>query len=176
MSPRSGNIDPKVHEFVKKYLDEGQREIIVNYCNSKSISSAEMLNFIETIAKSFLDSYISNTNEVNESYMDIEKAMETLNYRDFRSVARWCKKNGVFIIEQGKRHLISKAEFLSSFHKPFMEHLRRTHKNWKEIFDGFIRGQISHLLSEIPDSKTMTRSYKPTSAEEKSFLSNLKNL
>jgi translation elongation factor EF-Ts len=143
MKSNEGHIEFKVEEFVRKSLEGSQRNAIIEYCNSKGHDSAEMLNYIETIANSLLDSYISDTNELNESFMNIEKAMEALNYKDFRSVVRWCKKNGVFIFEQGKRHLISKAEFLASFHKPFMEHLRSTHKNWKEIFEGFIKGQIS---------------------------------
>jgi len=176
MRKKEENIDQKLHEIISNQLPKERISDLVNYCTSNGANYSQMLNYIETIVKSLLDSYISTINQIPESYMEIEKAKQTLNYRDIRSVIQWCKKNGVFVFEQGKRLLVSKSEFLTSFHKPFVEHLKRSHENWQEMFEGFIRGEISNSLIIQQEQKVIAHSYSPKSDVEKSFLKKIKEI
>lgn len=80
------------------------------------------------------------------SYLTIEHLRLLLGYDDIRSVKLWCEKNGVFILKQGKARLVNGAEFMLTFYKPFIEHLKAKHGNWKERFHDYIEGNFQQFI------------------------------
>ncbi|MEZ4921888.1 MAG: hypothetical protein R2780_01840 [Crocinitomicaceae bacterium] len=107
--------------------------------------------------------------------MELTEIKEMLNYKDLRSVLKWCEKNAVFVFNQGNMQLVNRIEFLLAYHKPFMDHLQRTCKNWKEEFVKFVEGDLKGLLKD-QETKTPILRYKPKSNAEKSFLEKIKTL
>lgn len=155
-----------IKEFVSQLFENQYFGIIFDYCNSKSNKNDKIIEFMENYGLLLLETYFKKEVIENDKYLDLDEVKKSLNYKDLRSVAQWCKKNGVLIIEQGKRHLVSKIEFLTSFHKPLMEHLKTS-----------FTGEKSKLSTVGASKKTIsTKPYKPKSETEKSFLSTLKNL
>ncbi|MBI3133625.1 MAG: hypothetical protein HYZ14_03020 [Bacteroidetes bacterium] len=154
-----------IKKFVRQVIENEDFGIIFDCCNFKSNKNNKIIEFMEQFGILLLESYIKKTETVNEKYLDIEEVKKSLNYKDLRSVAQWCKKHGVFILEQGKRHLVSKLEFLASFHKPLMEHLKS------------IATVKPKLTTAEASEKTLTsKIYTPKSETGKSFLSTLKKL
>ncbi len=90
---------------------------------------------------------ISNIRE--DSYIVLAKLQSILGYKDMRSVMAWCNANGVCVIVQGKQKLVNRYEFLLSFYKPFINHLRAKHTNWKEMALHYIEGNMDTLLSHV---------------------------
>ncbi len=101
-----------------------------------------------------------------------------LNYKDLRAVRNWCRKHNVFIIKQGNKSYVNKWEFILSFHKQFIEHLKAKHKNWKKIFIAYLKGNLNHLVdtSEKSGKQLKVKKYVSKSREEKLFLSKMKKL
>ena len=93
-----------------------------------------------------------------------------------RSVVEWCEKNGVFIMHQGNRQLVNNCEFLLSFYKPYMNHLKNKHENWKELFINYLNGNLVEILSCSTSKLPLSKPYKANSINEKSFLQKLKDL
>lgn len=113
----------------------------------------------------------------NEPYVILSRLKDMLGYSDVRSVMSWCEKNGVYVIKQGNQKLVNSTEFILSYYKPFIQHLKSKHCNWKERFIDYLEGNITNLLVEkevvtIPvQSKTITKR-----RTESSFLQKLKDL
>lgn len=164
MAERAANI-AFIKEFVSQLVEYQYFGIIFDSCNYKSNKNDKILEFMEQYGILLLETYIKRTEAENEKYLDIEEVKKSLNYKDLRSVAQWCKKNGVLIIEQGKRHLVSKVEFFTSFHKPLIEHLKR-----------IANVKPKHSCANTSEKTSTSKMYKPKSETEKSFLSTLKNL
>lgn len=109
--------------------------------------------------------------------MELSIIKKLLNYGDIRSAIKWCAKNEVFIIKQGNKRYVNKGEFILSFYKPFIVHLKNKHKNWREIFLKYINGEWKGLLTTIENTPIqLKKNYKPKSKEGISFLNTLKNL
>ncbi|MGV6860994.1 MAG: hypothetical protein ACWA41_04435 [Putridiphycobacter sp.] len=122
--------------------------------------------------------YISQYSGQSLGLMEIIKLKYFLNYKDLRSVLNWCRKNEVFIIQQGNKQFVNQWEFILSFYKPFIEHLKRKHKNWKEMFLNYLNGQLPNLLTkpnEVNFDNDST-AYSPQTKVETSFLDNIKKL
>lgn len=110
--------------------------------------------------------------------MELLKVKSILNYSDLRSTINWCTKNKVFVIKQGNKKYVNKWEFILSFYKPFIQHLKRKHKNWKEIFFNYLNGELGQLLAEPIDKSPIVNStsYKPKTKTQVSFLDKIKKL
>lgn len=111
--------------------------------------------------------------------MELFKVKNLLNYHDIRSVIRWCSKNHVFIIKQGNKKYVNKWEFILSFYKPFIIHLKQKHKNWKELFLHYLNGELTQLLTTSENNnptQTNKQHYKPRAKQEVSFLNTIKQL
>ncbi len=122
--------------------------------------------------------YISQYSGQSLGLMEVIKLKYFLNYKDLRSVLNWCRKNEVFIIQQGNKQFVNQWEFILSFYKPFIEHLKRKHKNWKEMFLNYLNGQLPNLLTkpnEVNFDNDST-AYSPQTKVETSFLDNIKKL
>ena len=124
-----------------------------------------------------------NSNELSKNgvlfgLMELLKVKTILNYSDLRSTANWCRKNKVFIMKQGNKKYVNKWEFILSFHKQFIKHLKEKHDNWKEVFLGYMKGDLGNLLgSSKEEEKTTTSiSYKPKNKGEASFLNKMKKI
>lgn len=113
----------------------------------------------------------------NEPYVILSKLKGMLGYKDMRSVIEWCEKNGVYVMQQGNQKLVNSTEFLLSFYKPFIQHLKSKHKDWKERFIDYLEGNVKNLLTE---QEFITISIQSKTIKEKrvesSFLQKLKNL
>ena len=122
--------------------------------------------------------YISQCSDKSMGLMGILKLKNILNYKDLRSVIQWCTKNEVFIIRQGNKQFVNRWEFILSFYKPFIEHLKRKHENWKEMFLNYLNGEMGKLMTTQSEGNQVTLSshYKPKTKKESSFLSKIKKI
>jgi hypothetical protein len=122
--------------------------------------------------------YISQCSVKSMGLMEILKLKSILNYKDLRSVINWCIKNEVFIIQQGNKQFVNQWEFVLSFYKPFIKHLKIKHKNWKEMFLNYLNGELGQLLaSPIKKEQIIgSTSYKPKTRREISFLDKIKKI
>ena len=112
----------------------------------------------------------------NEPHFVLSKLKEILGYKDMRSVIEWCEKNGVYIMHQGNRQVVNSCEFLLSFYKPFINHLKSKHENWKELFINYLDGNLVEILSCSASKILPSKPYRAKSVNEKSFLQKLKDL
>lgn len=122
--------------------------------------------------------YISQCSGKSMGLMEILKLKNILNYKDLRSVINWCTKNDVFIIQQGNKQFVNQWEFILSFYKPFIKHLKRKHKNWKEMFLNYLNGELGQLLVTPIDNAPIKGldNYKPKTTLEVSFLDKIKKI
>ena len=124
-----------------------------------------------------------------DSNIRLHKLRDILGYRDIRSVIDWCTENGVYILHQGNHKVVNTSEFILSYYKPFIKHLKKKHKNWKECFINYLEGNINKLIPEsvtinlepniqqIPSQQFEMNDYKLSSqTKDTSFLNMLKNL
>lgn len=143
-------------------------------------TSSKEYDPLVTIFQKFLQknksSYLEDTDLNNKEFMELNQVKHALNYRDYRSVIQWCQENNVFINHQGNRKLVNRIEFLLSFHKPFLNHLKRIHKDWKERFIAFLNGDLKTLIQTEKELKKRENKYVPRQDIEVSFLNNIKNL
>ena len=128
-------------------------------------------NVIE-ICLRILEPYIGITN----SLIELVEVKNMLNYKDFRSVITWCRKNGVFVYEQGNCQYVNQTEFQLAFHKPFLNYLRGNSKNWRELFVKYVQGDLLGLLPNEEVEVSKNKAYKSNSQVEKSFLKRIKGL
>ena len=110
--------------------------------------------------------------------LELVKIKEILYYKDLRSVSEWCRKNNVFILRQGNTQYVNQWEFILSFYKPFIKHLKRKHKNWKELFSNYLKGDLGQLLVTPIESESIIKSanYKAKTRLETSFLDKIKKI
>lgn len=111
-----------------------------------------------------------------EPYLSLLKIKDILGYKDLRSAIQWCKQNKVCIFHQGNRKLVNTGEFIVSFYRPFIEHLKSKHTNWKQVFIGYINGNLNEALNSSDGTTEKRQPYKPTSESEIAFLGKLKQL
>ena len=107
--------------------------------------------------------------------IDVKDVMTVLKYRDIRSVLNWCKQHEVFVLSQGNTQVVNHVEFIFAFYKPFLMHLKRTKKNWKELFVHYVCGNVSDILIQNED-KPIPHHYSPKTELETAFLKKLKKL
>lgn len=176
MKNGSENIVPKSSETsVNKSFEDNTQ------ANSRSEANpSKEYKLLVMIFQKFLQknksSYLENTDLNNKEFMELNQVKHALKYRDFRSVIQWCQENNVFINHQGNRKLVNRVEFLLSFHKPFLNHLKRIHTDWKERFIAFLNGDLKTLIQTEKELKQRESNYKPKQRAEVSFLNNIKNL
>ena len=122
--------------------------------------------------------YISQCSGKSMALMGILKLKNILNYKDLHSVVNWCTKNDVFIIQQGNKQFVNQWEFILSFYKPFIKHLKRKHKNWKEMFLNYLNGELGQLLVIPIENAPIIKSanYKAKTTLEVSFLDKIKKI
>ncbi len=110
--------------------------------------------------------------------MDLAEVRALLNYKDLRSVQKWCAKQGIMILKVGGAMKVAKLEFLLSFYKPFIQHLKSSFpKKWKELFLAYLNGDVKSVLDLSEKGHSTTPfNYKPKHESEKVFLNLLKDL
>lgn len=108
--------------------------------------------------------------------IDVKDVMKVLGYKNVRSVLTWCEKNNVFVLSQGNKQVVNSVEFIIAFYTPFIHHLKRTRENWKELFMGFVCGDVIGVIEDDSPCKKTFRSYIPKSEIESSFLQKLKDV
>lgn len=174
-NPRKHSVKKTAERLVKSITSK------VNRKTKTANTQNEESNFLlvkndEKIFESLSAPYISKESQGNLGLMELFEVKNILNYKDMRSVIQWCSKNNVYVNHQGNRQLVNKLEFLLSFHKPFISHLQSIHKNWKEIFIHYLKGDIASLLPSDVEVKEVKSSYKPRGKSESSFLNKIKKL
>jgi len=98
-----------------------------------------------------------------------------LGYKDLRSVVSWCSTNEVLVIRQGNGQFVNSAQFIMAFYKPFINSLRESYDDWLERFVLCLKNDIHGLVVDTSVPK-QSKSYKPSSKAESSFLDKMKNL
>ncbi len=93
----------------------------------------------------------------------ITKLHEFLGYTDLRSIRKWCKKNGVLIVHQGKMEFVFEPNFREAIERPFINDLKAKYgEGWEEMYHLYAEGNILSLHKShiVPDENTKV--YKPT--------------
>lgn len=112
----------------------------------------------------------------HDTIIDLHVIKSVLNYRDVRSVLKWCRENEVFVISQGNAQVVNLIEFILAFYKPYLDHLKRTKENWKTLFWDYVCANVSGILSEKREQRQKKNQYKPKTNIETSFLEKMKDL
>jgi len=163
-------VKPKVTEFSNE----------LEFSNDNSLATNNRLaKNLEKLSNPEMSHYISQCSGKSMGMMEILKLKNMLNYRDLRSVISWCAKNDVFIIQQGNKQFVNQWEFILSFYKPFIKHLKKKHKNWKEMFLGYVKGSLGNLLEDLKEEiqpDTVSKPYKAKNKSEASFLNKIKKI
>ena len=110
--------------------------------------------------------------------IDIKVVQNILKYEDLRSTLNWCRKNGLFVLNQGRSRTVNEIEFILSFYQPYIQNLKKKHKNWREKFINYIEGNFYQLLSSFDEKTEKNRpsNYKPKSTSTQTFLNDMKNI
>lgn len=111
-----------------------------------------------------------------DTIVDLHAIKSVLNYRDLRSVLKWCRENEVFVIAQGKTQVVNLIEFILAFYKPYLDHLKRTKENWEVLFWNYVCANMSEILEEKREQQEIVNQYKPKTNVERSFLKKMKDL
>jgi len=176
MSNANENSDNKSNKpLVKSEVKEDSNSLA--FSNEESLATN---NRLVTNLKKFsnLESshYISKYSGYSMGLMEIIKLKNILNYKDLRSVINWCTKNDVFVFQQGNTQFVNQWEFILSFYKPFITHLKRKHKNWKEMFLNYLSGELGILLGTSKEEVIVQSNYKVKTKSQISFLDKMKNI
>lgn len=149
-------------------------------CFSSLEKYLQIFNKIKDYLDLFFESYIFEDNIVVNEFLTLNEVKKMLNYHDTRSARNWCMSNDVFVIQQGNSKLVSRVQFLLAFQKPFIEHIKRTHSDWKQRLSDYMNTNFKGLLDSqdcgLKEQIQQTSNYKPKSESEKSFLKNMKEL
>ncbi|MBD3637413.1 MAG: hypothetical protein HUJ25_08680 [Crocinitomicaceae bacterium] len=164
-----------VQESLQKYLNFEVFQEILNSCSFNMEQYLQISNKIKEFVFLIFESYISDTKANRGSVMELTEIKEMLNYRDLRSVLKWCAKNAVFVFNQGNMQLVNRSEFLLAYHKPFIIHLQERCENWQEEFLKYVHGDLEGLVKNSKKNAPVP-SYIPRSKVEKSFLNKMKKL
>lgn len=111
-----------------------------------------------------------------DTIIDLHVIKSVLNYRDIRSVLKWCRENEVYVLSQGNVQVVNLIEFILAFYKPYLEHLKRTKENWKTLFWDYVCANVNSILTERKEQREIANQYKPKTNLERSFLQKMKNL
>lgn len=132
-----------------------------------------MDGFISSEGESAMIQMLSNW---QDTIIDLHVLKSVLNYRDIRSVLKWCRDNEVYVLSQGNAQVVNLIEFILAFYKPYLEHLKRTKENWKTLFWDYVCANVNGILAEKREQREMANQYKPKTNVERSFLQKMKNL
>jgi hypothetical protein len=171
------SIKKSTKPLVKKEVTEDYNE--QEFSNeSFGLTNNRLAKKSKKIFKQEPSDYISQCSDKSMGLMEIFKLKNILNYKDLRSVIHWCCKNEVFIIRQGNKQFVNRWEFILSFYKPFIEHLKRKHENWKEMFLNYLNGEIGKLMTTQSEDNpvTISSNYKPKTKKVTSFLNKIKKI
>ena len=111
-----------------------------------------------------------------DTIIDLHVLKSILNYRDVRSVLKWCREHEVYVLSQGNAQVVNLIEFILAFYKPYLEHLKRTKENWKTLFWDYVCANVHGILTEKREQREIANQYKPKTNVERSFLQKMKNL
>lgn len=111
-----------------------------------------------------------------DTIIDLHEVQVVLNYRDVRSVLKWCREHEVYVLTQGNAQVVNLIEFILAFYKPYLEHLKRTKENWKTLFWDYVCANVNSILTEKREQREIANQYKPKTNVERSFLQKMKNL
>lgn len=120
-----------------------------------------------------------SNNSINMAVFPLSKIKIMLKYKDIRSVIGWCRKNGVFVIQQGNAHFVNRTQFELAFFKPFIDYLKQNFENWSEQFLNYLGANYSNLITDskrFPKRNVKQKKYSPKSNIEQSFLKKIKEL
>jgi hypothetical protein len=132
-----------------------------------------MDGFISSEGESAMVQMLSNW---QDTIIDLHVIKSVLNYRDIRSVLKWCRENEVYVLSQGNVQVVNLIEFILAFYKPYLEHLKRTKENWKTLFWDYVCANVNGMLTEKREQRETTNQYKPKTSVETSFLKKMKDL
>jgi hypothetical protein len=103
--------------------------------------------------------------------LNLETLAEHLKFKDSRSVRRWCEKNNVVIIKQGKQECVSQISFEEAFNKPLIINLKSKHgADWHDVYQMHMRGDLAALVNLQKDPTSIRKRYNPKSDLIQSYL------
>lgn len=178
MDNANQNSDNKINKPLVNTGVKKDSNPIESSCNDSLPTNNRLVTNLEKFSNPESSHYISKCSGNSMGLMEILKIKNILNYKDLRSVINWCTKNDVFIIQQGNKQFVNQWEFILSFYKPFIQHLKRKHKNWKDMFLNYLNGELGQLLADSSEKSITIQStnYKPKTKKQISFLDKMKNI
>jgi hypothetical protein len=106
----------------------------------------------------------------------VNEAGKLLNYKDCRSVEKWCFQNNVkiFLEEGSRRKYLIRLQFEYARLKKFIQYLKEKYKDkWLQVFKVHMTMDIVGFLELEENGKINFRKnvqYQPQGEHEKSFL------
>ena len=118
-----------------------------------------------------------------DAIITIKEAAILLNYKDVRSVLRWCEKKGVEVFSEEGSHkkYIIRLQFEYARLNKFIESLKLKFKdNWIDVFKKYTSMNVTDVI-EIEEMEKVipaknVLSYKPKGKHEMNFLSKLQKI
>lgn len=103
-------------------------------------------------------------------YIGIKEIGKVLNYKDSRSIRKWCKKRYLKILNDPgtKRYYILRHDFERARHSEAMNYLRAKYgvRNFPEVFNSFQKLGVEYAQMPIK-----VKNYKAEGEHEKRFKS-----
>ena len=108
--------------------------------------------------------------------ISIDEVLLNLKSTDLRTARKWCVKNDVEIIKQGKNEFVFETEFKEVLERPFINKLKRKFgKEWESVYKLYAEGNILalNILQNMPTVNYKT--YKPGNEIISKYLSKYEN-
>ena len=176
MKERDGDKKGRSYLKMEQVLTFEVLKKIFSDCNFNMAHYLRIISKLRILFDLLFESYYFKDKEDEGSEIELKGLKKILNYKDLRSVINWCKMKGVFVLGQGNNQFVNKYEFLLAFHKPFIKDLKSKHKNWKEMFVGYLKGDMVSLLAGDTENSAISKPYRPNSKTEVSFLDKIRKL
>ncbi len=94
--------------------------------------------------------------------ISIRDMLNMLEIKDLRTARKWCERNGVKLIKQGKLEFAFEINFKEVFEKPFINNLKlKFGKDWESAYRLYSEGNIPALNILQSNEYVTKKAYKP---------------
>lgn len=106
--------------------------------------------------------------------MSLQEVSTKLNYRDMRSVVKWCRMQGIEILklDGSNKRFIMRLQFEHAMLKGLVKQLKIKYSDrWIEVFNSYIQGDLIKVIladeTDMPNTSKPVDSYKLSENEER---------
>lgn len=111
----------------------------------------------------------------------LDEIVAQFPFRTISSFKKWCKKNGVVVIDHDDIPFVYTSEFEVAFNRPYLERLKLKYpNNWQPLFESILKNEYSKIVqyteNQVPTVNHI--GYQPsiiTEAIKKDLIKKVKN-